>query len=127
MEAATGQTVRDVMRVEPKTLPATATVGDLRRTFEHENVLIALVVDDQGALEGVVERDAVAGTELDDAAPVARLLRREVDSIQAQAPASEIWEHTDLARTGRLVVLEPDGRTLAGLICLRKDGGNFCV
>lgn len=121
-----GQTVRDIMRAEPKTLPSSATVGDLRSTFANPNVVMALVVDEHGALVGVVDRDALTGTTLTEEAPATSLVRREVDSIQAQAPASEVWEHADVTRTGRLVVLEPDGRTLAGLVCVRKDGSTFC-
>lgn len=120
------QTVRDIMRGRPKTLPVTSSIADLRRFFADPHVVTALIVEESGALAGVVERDDVAASALSDGASIDRVVRREVDSIDVRAPASEVWEHGDLARNGRLVVLEPDGKTLAGLVCAIPDGGGFC-
>lgn len=100
---------------------------DLRRFFADPHVVTALVVDDRGALVGVVEREDVAASALADGASIEGILRREVDAIDVGAPVSEVWAHGDLARTGRLVVLEPDGKTLAGLVCARPNGGGFCL
>ena len=55
---AAPQLVRDVMVKRPKTLPADATVGDVRRFFENPNVLNALLVDGTSFV-GVLERDDV--------------------------------------------------------------------
>jgi CBS domain-containing protein len=120
------ESVRDIMRGRPKTLPVTASASDVRGFFANPHVMTALIVDEQGALVGVIERGDLATTELSDGAPIEALIRREVDAIDVGAPASEVWNHGDLARTGRLVVLEPDGKTLAGLVCARPNGEGFC-
>ncbi len=119
------ETVRDIMRGRPKTLPSKASMSDLRGFFADPHVVTALVVDEQGALVGVVERADVAGSALSDQAAIEGVVRRPLDAIDVRAPASEVWKHDDLIRSGRLVVLEPDGKTLAGLVCARPDGG-FC-
>ena len=125
-ESETPRTVRDIMRGRPKTLAVTASMSDLRGLFVNPNVVMALIVEQDGALVGVVERSSVTATELPDETPIEGLVQREVDAIDVRAPASEVWTHPDLARTGRLVVLEPDGKTLAGLVCARPAGGGFC-
>ena len=59
---AAARLVSDVMVRRPKTLPADATVGDLRRQFENPRVQTALLAED-GRFAG-----AVAPTELPDSA-----------------------------------------------------------
>jgi CBS domain-containing protein len=120
------RSVGDIMRGRPKTLPVTTSVSELRGFFTNPHVMTALIVDEQGALLGVIERDELAAGDLSEGAPIEGLIRREVDAIDVRAPASEVWKHADLTRTGRLVVLEPDGKTLAGLVCARPNGGGFC-
>jgi predicted transcriptional regulator len=115
------------MRGRPKTLRVTASMSELRDLFANPNVVTALIVDDSAALVGVVERSKVLETDLPDEAPIDSLIQREVDAINVGEPASEFWKHPDLARTGRLVVLETDGKTLAGLVCARPNGGGFCL
>jgi CBS domain-containing protein len=126
-EVEAGRSVRDIMRGRPKTLPVTTSVADLRGFFANPHVMTALIVDEQGALLGVIERDELAAADPPEGAPIEGLIRREVDAIDVRAPASEVWNHADLTRTGRLVVLEPDGKTLAGLVCARPNGGGFCL
>lgn len=125
-EVRSPQSVRDIMRGRPKTLPVTASVSDVRDFFGNPHVMTALVVDDQGALVGVIERGDLDAGGISDSASIEALVRREVDAIGVEAPASDVWSHGDLTRTGRLVVLESDGKTLAGLVCARPNGGGFC-
>src|SRR5690349_7483356 len=66
---ATGRLVRDVMVRRPKTLPADATVADLRRQFENPRVQSALLADD-GRFAG-----AIAPSELPDSAADDELAR----------------------------------------------------
>lgn len=120
------QTVRDVMRERPRTLPATSSMSDLRRFFDNPHMMTALVVDESGTLVGAVERARAIASTLPDGAPIDGLVAGEVDVIDAGAPASDVWKHADLDRTRRLVVVEPDGKTLAGLVCVRPNGGGFC-
>ena len=114
------------MRGRPKTLDVTASMSDLRGLFLNPNVVTALIVDESAALVGVVERSKLTDADLPDEAPIEGLVQREVDAIDVRAPAAEVWSHPDLARTGRLVVLESDGKTLAGLVCARPNRGGFC-
>lgn len=101
-------------------------MAELRRFFENPHVMMALIVDGRGGLVGAIERADVTGSAIPEEAPIEGLLRREVDAIDVRAPVAEVWKHADLTRTGRLVVLEPDGKTLAGLVCVRPQGAGFC-
>lgn len=124
--AETAQSVRDIMRGQPKTLPVTASAAEVRSFFANPHVMTALIVDEKGVLAGVIERGELPENGPTDGTPIEGLIRREVDAVDVRAPASEVWNHVDLARTGRLVVLESDGKTLAGLVCARPNGGGFC-
>lgn len=124
-----GMTVNDVMRARPKTLPVNASISDLRQLFINAHVTTALIIDGKRAFAGVIERSMFVNTSLPDGAPITDLIQAEVDAIDVRAPAANVWEHRDLAATGRLVVLEPDGRTLAGLVCVCATPGggmDFC-
>src|SRR3954468_13961453 len=66
---AAGRLVRDVMVHRPKTLPADATVADLRRQFENPRVQTALLAED-GRFAG-----AIAPSELPDSADAAEPAR----------------------------------------------------
>jgi len=116
--------VRDVMVAHPKTMPATATIADVRATFANPHVRSALLVD--GPLfAGVIKRDAipdaVADTELArDHASV------DVPTISPDAPVSDAVAELDATGEFRLVALADDGVTLAGLVCLDKKRAGFC-
>ena len=59
-------TVGDVMVKRPKTLPADASVGDVRRLFENASVETGLLVDDT-RFRAAIERPNVPDTAPDDA------------------------------------------------------------
>ena len=54
------------------------------------------------------------------------LARRDVATIDPDAPLGEALAVLDADAEGRLVVLDPDGRTLRGLLCLTRDRTGFC-
>ncbi|HEY1276898.1 MAG TPA: CBS domain-containing protein [Thermoleophilaceae bacterium] len=117
--------VRDVMVARPKTIPADGNVADLRRLFANPHVATALLVD--GArFAGAVERDALTDDVSDDL-PARELARRDVDSIGPDAPVTAALSRLDADEQRRLVVLDGDGRTLLGLLCLTTDRSGFCV
>lgn len=122
MDATTSR-VRDVMRERPKTLPAGATVADVRRTFANSHVLTALLVDGS-AFVGVIDRDRVEG--VPDDAPARSLARSEGVTIGPDVPVGEAMARLDAEGGLRLVVLGPDGRTLEGLLCLNSTRDGFC-
>jgi CBS domain-containing protein len=116
--------VREIMVARPKTLPADATVGDLRRLFENESVRTALLVDGPrfaGALEREDVPAAAAAGE-----PAKHFVRDEVATIGPRQPAREAAAAMASLGTRRLIVLDEDGVTLCGLVCLTADLESFC-
>ena len=120
---AAGQLVRDVMVRRPKTLPADATVADLRRQFENPRVQTALLAQD-GRFAG-----AIAPTELpetaDDAEPASAYARTDIPTLAPDATMAEALTLLDDRGDFRLVVV--DGESLAGLLCLDRRGTTFCT
>ena len=122
-DAAADLLVCDVMLTAPKTLPADSSVADLRRLFSNSHVRTALVVDGP-AFVGAVSREDLR-PDAPDENPV-RSLAREVDTIEPDAPVAVATAHMDQHNIHRLVVLDADGKTLRGLLCLTGDRGGFC-
>jgi CBS domain-containing protein len=122
---AADRLVRDVMVHRPKTLPADATVGDLRRQFENPRVQTALLADD-GRFAG-----AIAPSELPDSAdaaePARAYARADIPTLAPDATMAEAMALLDERGDFRLVVLNDDGGTLAGLLCLDRRGTTFCT
>jgi CBS domain-containing protein len=121
---ARGLRVRDAMVAAPKTVPAQATVGDLRGMFANPHVVTALLVDGTRFV-GVVHR-----TQLDDQVgdeqPAAAMASRDVPTIEPDAPLTDALAILDAGDERRLVVLDPDGDRLRGLLCLTGDRSGFC-
>ena len=124
---AAGRLVRDVMVHRPKTLPADATVADLRRQFENPRVQAALLADG-GRFAG-----AISPSELPDSAgaaePARAYARVDVPTLAPDATMAEAMALLDERGDFRLVVLEGEGddATLAGLLCLDRRGTTFCT
>lgn len=116
--------VRDAMVASPKTMAADGTVGDLRGMFANPHVAMALLVDG-AAFAGVLRRDALPADVPDDR-PARGLARRDVPTIEPDAPLEDARRILDESDERRLVVLDPDGSTLRGLLCLTPDRGAFC-
>jgi CBS domain-containing protein len=121
IEMQDDQLVRDVMVRRPKTLPASATVADLRHLFSNGHVQTALLVDGD-AFVGAVDRQSLP-SDVPDAAP-ARDVATSGDVIAPDAPMAEAVARLEANETDRLVVL--DGPNLVGLMCLTKDRTGFC-
>jgi predicted transcriptional regulator len=122
--AAAERRVRDVMVARPKTLPASVGVGELRALFANPHVRTALLVDGV-RFAGTVDRDAVPVDAADDR-PAGELARRDVATIGPDAPVSEALALMDAAGARRLVVVDSDGATLRGLLCLTVDRSGYC-
>ena len=123
-EQATGMFVRDVMIANPKTLPASAVVGDVRDVFEKKNVRTVLLVEGD-AFRGAIERDGVPSSVADDepALPHADATPVSTTPDTAMRDALELLDGRD---EPRLVVLDEDGVTLRGLVCADSAGTGFC-
>jgi CBS domain-containing protein len=116
--------VRDAMVAKPKTLPAAATVDDLRRLFTNGHVVTALLVDGD-RFAGAIDRDELPA-DADGRRPARELARVDVATIGPDAPLSEALSHLDERGERRLVVVDEDGLTLRGLLCLTSDRDGFC-
>src|SRR4051794_23181791 len=108
----------------PKTLPVTATVGDLRALFENPKVRTALVADGS-RFRGAVERSDVPEGAPDDA-PALSVAPPGAPTVRPGAPLPEALELLGRTAERRLVVVEEDG-SLAGLLCPNEDGTSFCI
>lgn len=108
---------------EPKTCPASVTVGYLRQMFDDDHVHMALLTSGDDYLHGcVIRSDLVAAAVSAPALSVARLRGR---TIAAAQPIEDAWDL--LRRTGRrrLAVVDRTGY-LVGLLCLKQSGAGFC-
>src|SRR5690349_20448079 len=98
------------MLTRPKTLPADATVADLRRLFTNPRIETALLVE-RSRLVGVVDREQVDETPADNL-PATALARRDRVTISADASVAEAMAQLDENRSRRLVVVGSDGATV---------------
>jgi CBS domain-containing protein len=125
-EEAPGLLVRDVMDAAPKTRPAGLTVSDLRAELDGDAHHRMALLTDGTALLGAVERgdlpDDVAGDR-----PAADFARRPEHVIAPDRPAEEALARLDAEGVSRLIVVDDDGRTLLGLVCMDADRSHFCV
>ncbi len=123
-EHAAALRVRDAMVTVPKTVPAAATVAELRTLFANPHVMTAVLVDGPSFV-GVVQR-AQLDDRLDDRQPASTLATREVPTTHPDAPLADALAMLDADGSRRLVVLDPDGERLRGLLCLTSDRSGFC-
>ncbi|HEX4010940.1 MAG TPA: CBS domain-containing protein [Solirubrobacteraceae bacterium] len=121
---APGLRVRDAMVASPKTVPAQATVGDLRAMFANPHVVTALLVDGSRFV-GLVHR-AQVDDQMRDERPAGSLASRDVPTIDPDAPLTDALAILDAGHERRLVVLDGDGDRLRGLLCLTGDRRGFC-
>jgi CBS domain-containing protein len=112
------------MVASPKTVRADGTVSDLRAMFANPHVMTAVLVDG-AAFAGVVRRDALRDDLADDL-PMRGLIDRDVPTVEPDAELAEAVRMLDADGERRLVVLDPDGSTLRGLLCLTSDRSGFC-
>jgi CBS domain-containing protein len=124
-EAALTQTVGEVMIGAPKTLPADASVLDVRRAFERPSVRTVLLADDD-RFTGLIERDGVPADAPDDA-PAADYRDSAPPTATPDTLMSEAIPLLQGRAEPRLVVLDADGVTLRGLLCANTTGTGFCL
>jgi CBS domain-containing protein len=117
-------TVGDVMVRRPKTLPADASVGDVRRLFENASVETGLLVDDT-RFRAAIERPNVPDTAPDDA-PAIDFASTPTTAVHPSTPMRDAMALLETESTRRLVVVDEDGETLRGLVCLNHSRSGFC-
>ena len=119
-----GVLVSAAMLKRPKTLPATATVGDVRAFFDNPHMKTVLLVDGQEFVAAIESDDLPAG--VDAEIPARTIARPETETVAPDDPLADAIVRLDEIRGNRLVVLDRDGRTLRGLLCLTRDRAGFC-
>ena len=123
-EAVAGLDVRDVMVPQPKTLPVSASVADVRALFANTHVRSAVLVDG-AAYAGMIDRAALPDDARGDE-PAFPYSTRDLATVTPDDPISVALERLDEAGALRLAVLDPDG-TLRGLLCLNGTATGFCA
>jgi CBS domain-containing protein len=116
--------VAEVMIAKPKTLPASARVGEVRGVFEKKNVRTVLLVEGS-EFRGAIERDSLPATAADDE-PALRFADAEPLTTTPDTPMRDVLPLLDGREEPRLVVLDEDGVTLRGLLCADSAGTGFC-
>ncbi|MEO7127025.1 MAG: CBS domain-containing protein [Nakamurella sp.] len=121
---AAPQLVGDVMLRRPKTLDGHATVDEARAFFANPKVISALIVDGTSFV-GLLDRGDMPRL-LAGSSPIRTFVRREISTITPDRPVTDAIEVLDARGLARMVVLESDGITLAGLLCLDLKRAGFC-
>lgn len=121
---ATSGPVRSAMVTRPKTLPLAASAGEARRLFTNPKVLSAVLLEGS-RYAGLLDREAVGEAVLDEA-PIRPFARRDVPVVTAGRALIEAEEIMSRHGVLRLPVVEEDGKTLAGLLCLNHERDGFC-
>jgi CBS-domain-containing membrane protein len=123
-EAAT-LLVRDVMVRRPKTLPAASTVADLRAHFQNPHVRTALLADGTRFAGAIAPEELPPGA--DAGTPALEHARTDLPTVGPDATMADAVALLDSRGDNRLVVLDADGETIAGLLCLDSAGTGFCT
>lgn len=108
-----------------KELATTDTVSKARRLFAHHSVRVLPVLDGTAYL-GALSRDSLRD-DLSPETPVAAIASRTLQTALAGTPSAQALAELDRTGATRLVVLEDDGVTYRGLVCLRSDRRHVCV
>lgn len=118
-------TVAEVMVPVPKTLPSDASLRDVEGAFENPSVRVVVLADD-GVFRGTIERaDLPEGGATDE--PASRYADSRPLTARPAMPMREAVELLEQCREPRLVVLDDDGETLRGMVCLSRSQNSFCV
>jgi CBS domain-containing protein len=119
--ARSGQLVSDVMLRSPKTLPADATVEQVRALLGNTSVQMVLLADGETFCGAI--------TELPDDTPAesaaVTFADPDPESIAPSESAHVAFEVTARNPHRRVVVLD-EQRTLVGLVCLDETRTRFC-
>ena len=124
-EAAEQLTVAEAMLSRPKTLRADASVADLRRLFGRSTMRTVLLVDGD-AFVGTVERPDLPDSAT-DGEPARAYVRLDAERVTPELLVRDVMPHLERTREGRLVVVDKDGSTLRGMLCMRSAHDAFCV
>jgi CBS domain-containing protein len=121
---AAAKRIGDVMVRRPKSLPVDATLGDVRRKLENPSLQNVVLLDGT-AFAGLVDRGQVPA-DVPDSAAARQFAASDVPTTTPDALVPDVLAAMDAGQLSRLVVLDADGRTFAGLVCLDHTSEGFC-
>ncbi len=125
--ARKGQTAADVMTPNPVTIAVTTPLPQAAETMARRRLKRLPVVDDAGALAGVVSRldllrTAAGGSGRGEPSPVemglsgnqplSRVMRREVPTVHPETPLPEVFQAVVSTRLNRALVVDQDRRVV---------------
>src|SRR5581483_7011150 len=113
----------DVIHPVGHTLPATATVGDVRAWFDASDHRRLAVLADEGRFAGMMTRSDVDAAP-DDGAPAARHARQG-PTVDAAAPARDGYDMAPSTDIRRVAVIDADGM-LVGVLSVTPDLERYC-
>ncbi len=108
-----------------KELQAAEPAAAARLLLAHETVHVIPVLDGARYV-GALDQDIVDGA-ANDAAVVGSLAAALLPVVSATMPAGQALATLDAHGGQRMVVLEEDGTTYVGLVCLRSDRRRLCL
>lgn len=118
------RSVADVMVSRPKTLPAEASIGDIRAEFDDDHVVMVLLVEGD-ALRGTLLRDDVP-SDAAPAAPALPLAHTTGRTVLPSESADRVFRRLVDSGKRRLAVVD-GGDRLLGLVCLTRRRTGFCT
>lgn len=124
-QTAATQTVAEVMIKRPKTVAARATVSDARRVFENPRVQVCPMIEDDGRVVGELTRESIPAA-AEATAPATQFSGGLPEMIAPGDSMAEAIRRLEALDGERLTVVDAHGR-LAGLLCLNRRNGQFCV
>jgi CBS-domain-containing membrane protein len=113
--------VADLMLRDPKTLPADASVAEVRGQLANPKVQIVLLANGSAFMGAVTQIPA-------DAPPDDRAVNyadADAEIISPDASDDEAFERAAASPTRRVIVLDQDDNLL-GLLCLNQSRTKFC-
>lgn len=120
-EMLAGRSVADVMLAKPKTVPPSASVGEVRELLANPSVQMLLIADGDRFRGALTELPPDA----DDDARALDFADTQPESLPPSASAEEAFARTAANPNRRVVVLDDDG-SLVGLVCLDETRTRFC-
>jgi CBS domain-containing protein len=123
--ALVGRPIRDALNGRDRALDVSDTARDARMLLANPSVTVVPVLD-EGRYVGVVDGPTLDAS-VADGVPLGRLARHLLPTAVASEPAEVAFARADDAGALRLVVLDADGSTYRGLVCLRSDGLRLCI
>jgi CBS domain-containing protein len=117
--------IAEAITTRGKELSVLDTVADARRLFANRSVQVIPVLDG-ATYVGAIDRGSFRDDAADDA-PLAWFASELLVTTTTETPAAQALAALDRTGSTRLVVLDADRLTYAGLVCLRSDRDRLCV